>query len=303
MKLNVSFCHKNFLTPFILVSGIVVKTDEIIKVGKKKSCAGITTKSFSLKPRKGHPPPTITKFNAGFLNAVGLRNPGIKKAVNIIKVLKQKLKKPVIASIFGSQLSEFSSLVEKISTAKPDIIELNLSCPNVDDEFGKPFALDPLMTALAVLEVKKNLKKIPLVVKLSANTPDLPKVAYEAAKAGADGFSLINTIGPGLLLNIKLRKPILSNRVGGVSGPAIKPIALRAVYEVYKTVKLPLIGIGGISSGYDAIEMIMAGASLVGIGSAIFTYGYQIFDKIEKELITFCQKEKIKTLEEIRGCI
>lgn len=301
--LSTKFCQVNFPTPLISVSGIVESLDENLKLAKIKGVGGITTKSISLLPRVGNPPPIIVSYQIGYLNAVGLRNPGVKKAKKEITLFKKKVKKPIIASIFAGQLSEFSILAQKIAKSNPDLIELNLSCPNVDDEFGKPFAIDPLLSALAVIEVKKVVKKIPIIAKLSPNTPDLKKVCFEIEQAGVDAISAINTVGPGMILDFNKRKSFLSHGVGGVSGAAIKPIALRCINDIYKTVKIPIIGMGGVGSGKDVLEMIMAGATLVGIGSAIYKDGYSIFDKVLTQVEDLMKENKIKTLKSIRGII
>jgi len=303
INLTTKFCQRYFSSFLVSASGIVVDLKENIKLGKIKGVGGITTKSISLYPRIGHPLPIIAKYQAGYINAVGLKNPGLKKASKELITLKQKTKKNIIASIFAGQLNEFPILAQEIAKTKPDFIELNLSCPNVDDEFGKPFATDPLLSAMAVLEVKKVVKDIPVIAKLTPNTPDLKKVAYEVEQAGVDAICAINTVGPGMLINIKTRKLILSHGVGGVSGTAIKPIALRCVNDIYKTVKIPIIGMGGINSGKDALEMIMAGATLVGIGTAVYEGGYQVFDKIIEEMKVVMKQEKINSLKEIRGIV
>jgi dihydroorotate dehydrogenase (NAD+) catalytic subunit len=303
INLNTSFCKLKFSSPLVSVSGIVVDVPQIIRLAKLKGVGGVTTKSVSISPREGNPIPRVASFGIGYINSVGLRNPGIKGAVLEMKELKKEIKKPVIASIFAFQIMEFPLLASEIATSKPDFIELNLSCPNVDDEIGRSFATDPLLSAIAVMEVKKVVKDIPIIVKLTPNTPDLKRVAYEVEKAGADAISAINTVGPGMTIDLKRRRPILGSRVGGISGQAIKPIALRCVNDIYKTVKIPIIGIGGVSSGKDAIEMIMAGATLVGIGSAIYQGGQQIFDKILLEMKEICQSEKINSLKKIKGII
>jgi len=303
LRLAVNFCKVRFPTPFIVPSGIVVNPKEISKLSQIKGIGGLTSKSYSTLPRKGHPLPNLVSFKIGYMNAIGLTNPGIKKAKREIQFIKERTNKPVIASIFAGQLSEFAILTKEIAQAKPDFIELNMSCPHVDDEFGRPLACDPLMSAMAVAEVKKVVKNIPIIAKLTPNTPELKRVAFEIEKAGVDAISAINTIGPGVLINIKNKKPVLGHGVGGVSGPAIKPIALRCVNDIYKTVKVPIIGMGGVSSGKDALEMIMAGATLVGIGSAIYQGGYQVFNKIIKQLKETAKKEKITSLKKIRGVI
>lgn len=303
MKISVSFCNVKFSTPFISVSGIVVDVPQIIKLAQLKGVGGVTTKSMSILPREGNPIPRIASFGIGYINSVGLRNPGIKEAVLEMKELKKEIKKPIIASIFAFQMMEFPLLASEIATSKPDFIELNLSCPNVDDEIGRSFATDPLLSAIAVMEVKKVVKDIPIIVKLTPNTPDLKRVAYEVEKAGADAISAINTVGPGMVIDLKRRRPILGNRIGGISGQAIKPIALRCVNDIYKTVKIPIIGMGGVSSGRDAIEMIMAGATLVGIGSAVYQGGQQIFNVINNEMKEYLKVEKINSLKKIIGII
>ena len=303
INLTTKFCGVKFSTPFVSVSGIVVDLSQNINLASIKGVGGITTKSISLLPREGHAIPRVASFGIGYLNSVGLKNPGVEIGIKEIVKLKKITKKPIIASIVGFQLQDFPLLAEKVAKAEPNFIELNLSCPNVDDEIGKPFATDPLLSAIVVLEVKKVVKNIPIIVKLTPNTPDIKKVAHEVEEAGADAISGINTVGPGMLIDINKGKPILGARVGGVSGPAVKPIALRCINDIYKTVKIPIIGMGGISSGKDAIEMIMAGATLVGIGSAVYQYGQKVFDKILLETKTLMQEKNISSLKKIRGIV
>ncbi len=303
MNTSVSFCHVRFPTPLISVSGVVVDVPQIIKLAQLEGVGGVTTKSTSILPREGNPVPRIASFGVGYVNSVGLRNPGIKKAISEMKELKKGIKKPIIASIFAFQMMEFPILAADIAKSKPDCIELNLSCPNVDDELGRSFATDPLLSAIAVMEVKKVVKDIPIIAKLTPNTPDLKRVAHEVEEAGADAIAAINTVGPGLVIDLKKRKPVLGNRVGGVSGKAIKPVALRCVNDIHKTVKIPIIGIGGVSSGMDAIEMMMAGATLVGVGSAIYQGGQQIFNVINSEIKDYMKKEKAQSLKKIIGTI
>ena len=301
INLAVTFCRIKFSTPLISVSGIVVNPKEIIKLAQEGGVGGVTTKSISIFPRKGHPAPQILSFKIGFINSVGLKNPGVKKGKEEILSLKKFIQKPIIVSIFASRLSEFSVLAKEVIEARPDLIEVNLSCPNVESEFGKPFATDPFLAAAAILEVKRVVKKIPVIAKLSPNTPELKRVAFEVEKAGADAISAINTLGPGMIIDIRKKKPILGNKMGGVSGPAIKPIAIRCVYEVYETVKIPIIGIGGITDWKDAIEMMMAGASLIGIGSAIYLRGYKVFKEIEDGIKDFLKKEGYTSVSQLVG--
>jgi len=303
INLRTTFCKVFFPSPLISVSGIVVELAQNIKLAQIKGVGGITTKSISILPREGHPIPRVASFGIGIINSVGLKNPGIDQGIKDIITLNKKTKKPIIASIVGFQLRELPILAKRIAVAKPDFIELNLSCPNVDDEIGRSFATDPLLSAIAVMEVKKVVKDIPIIVKLTPNTPDLKRVAFEVEEAGADAISAVNTVGPGMIIDFKKRKPVIGNRIGGLSGPAIKPIALRCINDIYKTVKIPIIGMGGVSNGQDALEIIMAGATLVGVGVAVYKGGQQIFDKILEEMKKICKEEKIKSLKNIRGII
>ncbi len=303
VNLKTNFCGVQFSTPFVSVSGIVVDLSQNIKLSQVKGIGGITPKSISLLPREGNPVPHIASFGIGYLNSVGLRNPGVEKGVADLISLKKATKKPIIASIVGFQIKELPILAQKVAVAKPDFIELNLSCPNVDDEVGRPFATDPLLAAIIVYEVKKVVENIPIIAKLTPNAIDIKKVAYEVEEAGADAISAVNASGPGMTIDLTKRKPTLGNRVGGISGPALFPLALRCVNDIAKTVKIPIIGLGGVSNGKDALAMIMAGATLVGIGSAVFMRGHNVFDFVADELCTICKEQNIRSLRKIRGII
>jgi len=184
----------------------------------------------------------------------------------------------------------------------PDIIEVNISCPNVEDEFGKPFACS-VVDASKVTKAVRATTKRPVIVKLSPNVSNIGEIAKACASEGADGFTVINTVGPGMAIDIDLRMPILANKVGGVSGPAIKPIAVKCVYDVYKATKLPIVGTGGILTGLDAIEIMMVGARLVGIGTMVYYREVSGFKKVVKEMAEWCDKNGVKNLEEIIGCV
>ncbi len=303
VNLETKFCGVRFPTPLVQVSGIVHTPPAFLALAKEPGLGGITWKSVSVNPRAGYPSPVVAAFPGGYINAVGLKNPGMKQAIPEIKSVKKQIKIPLIASIVAFQLSELPVLAREIVKAQPDLVEINLSCPNVDDEIGRPFATDPLLTALAVMEVKKIVKKIPVIAKLTPNVIDIKEIALACEEAGADGISAINTAGPGLLIDYKTRKPRISNKVGGISGAAIKPLALRCVWQIANTVKIPVIGMGGINSGIDAVEMIMAGATLVGVGTAVFGKGNSVFGKIFQEMQIVMQEEKIKDLGSIRNSI
>jgi dihydroorotate dehydrogenase (NAD+) catalytic subunit len=298
--LSTSLAGIKLRNPTVLASGILGTTGSSLIRVAKEGAGAVTTKSVSLKERKGHPTPVITTFDAGMLNAVGLSNPGVEESLPEIEKAVEGAGVPVIASIFASTVKEFGEIVEKVSEAGPHIIEVNISCPNVQDEFGRPFACDPGISSLLIKKVKKK-TKLPVFVKLSPNVSSIAEVAMAVKKEGAEGITAINTVGPGMQINIEAARPVLSNGAGGVSGPAIKPIAVRCVYDIYKATKLPIIGTGGVTNARDAIEMIMAGASAVGVGTGIYYRGTKIFGEICKGMEEFMEKEGYSSIEEMRG--
>ncbi len=298
--LNTELAGVRLENPTVVASGIMGNTGSALHFCAKSGAGALTTKSISLEPRKGHNNPTVLRFDKGLINAIGLTNKGAKESLNAIVHAIEVSKKPVIASIFGSTIKEFGDVTKIISQAKPHIIEVNISCPNVEAEFGKPFGTDPDTSAAVTKIVKKN-TKIPVFMKLSPNVANIGEIAKAVKKAGADGITAINTVGPGMLIDIKTAQPILHNKVGGISGPAIKPIAVRCVYDIYKATKLPIIGTGGITYGSDAIEMIMAGASAVGIGSSVYYRGINVFRKVSDEIEHFMVKEGYNSIKEMRG--
>lgn len=269
-NLRVNFCGVNFHPPLILPSGILTTKRDFLNA-QSVGAGGITTKSYSFYPRPGHAPPVVAKYGAGVINSVGLRNAGIAEAKKHIREFKNSLTIPIFISLVAEKIKDYVQLVLHLLPLKPAFIELNLSCPNVDDEWGKPLATQTESAYEVVKKIKKLVdNKVKIIAKLSPNVPSIKEVAIAVESAGADAISAINTVGPGMLIDIKSRKPILGARMGGVSGSALKPIALRCVYEIYEEVNIPIIGIGGISKAEDAIEMFMAGATLIGVGSAIY---------------------------------
>ncbi len=286
--------------PTILASGVRGVTGSSLVYISKQGAGAVTTKSISLNERKGHPNPVIATYGQGMINAVGLSNPGVKETLPEIEYAVKNASVPVIASIFASTITEFGKVAEEISSAKPDIIEVNISCPNVEDEFGRPFAHDPGISTVIIKKIKK-VTNIPVFAKLTPNVSRIGEIAKAVEKGGADGITAINTVGPGMIINIESATPILSNKVGGVSGPAIKPIAVKCVYDIHKATKLPIIGTGGVLTGRDAIELIMAGASAVGIGSGVYYRGTDIFSKVGEEIKAFMETEGYHSINEMRG--
>ncbi|MBN2423133.1 dihydroorotate dehydrogenase [Candidatus Woesearchaeota archaeon] len=298
--LSTELCGIKLNNPLILASGIMGVTASSLANVVKNGAGAVTIKSIGPEERKGHPCPVITTWEAGMMNAVGLSNAGIDRGIEEIKKFKEMCDAPIIGSVFAFKQSLFGELTEKISTVNPDLIEINISCPNVESEAGTPFALD----AKAAYSVTKHVKektKIPVIVKLSPNSLNIKEIAKECEKAGADAINMGNTLGPGLLINIETAKPILANKFGGISGPAIKPIALKRVWDVYEAVKIPIIGTGGVTNGRDAVEMLMAGATAVGLGTAVYSRGIDVFNKINDEIKGFMKKNNYKSIKEMIG--
>lgn len=292
-----------FSNPLISAAGKWAWTAERCTHIVDGGAGGITLKSFSTLIRKGHPEPIIIHTEHYTLNAVGLPSEGFEVVQKDLTPFLQDRPVPVIASIFGETVERFGEAVSVFSALPLDAIELNISCPNVQDDHGRPFSYAPQTAAAAVAAARKSAPSIPLFAKLSPNIPDIAAIALACAEAGCNGFTLVNTLGPGLAIDIDSRSPILSNKTGGMSGPALKPIAVRCVADVYKATegKLPIIGTGGVQSGADALELMMAGASLVGIGTAVLTQGYDIFRTVADEMTAWCEKQGVKNVEEIIG--
>ncbi|MCL4339187.1 dihydroorotate dehydrogenase [Patescibacteria group bacterium] len=300
-NLNVKYCNVNFNNPFILPSGIITEIPEhrrAIEAG----VGGVTLKSLTFEKREGNPLPRVWKYDCGMINSVGLRNAGIEDGSREIgEFLKSNKNTPVIVSLFATKVKEFLYLVEKIVPLSPQFIELNLSCPNVDDEFGKPLGMEKGAAGKIVKQVKKISEKIPVLAKLSPNVNDIADIAKNCEDSGADGIVAINTVGPGMIIDIEKRKPVLGAKKGGVSGPGILPVTVRCIYEIYEAVKIPIIGMGGISKWQDVVEVVMAGATLVGVGTATYLKGMKVYDELKNGLSSFMAKKNIKGLAELVG--
>lgn len=299
-NLAVNFCGVKFPNPTVLASGVLGVTASSLKNVVRNGAGGVTTKSIWLEEHIGHKNPTMFGTEHYFLNAVGLSDAGMKKAKEetFPEYLKDKLA-PIIGNIVASSMEDFAKLTEEISACGPDIIELNLGCPNVEDQHGKPFSC-VAADAAKVVKLCRGHTKLPLIVKLTPNVSDIATVAKACAAEGADGFCAINTLY-GMGIDINLRRPILTNKSGGLSGPGIKPSAVKAVYDIYKATKLPIIGTGGIMTGEDAIEIMMAGARLVGMGTMVYYRGAEGFGEVVKEMEEWCEANGVRSVEEIIG--
>ncbi|MBU1178138.1 dihydroorotate dehydrogenase [Patescibacteria group bacterium] len=301
MNTKITFLDKEFANPIVTASGVLGVTGAtMVNNVKEKGVGGVTMKSVSVEPREGHPNPTITTGEHFMINAVGLSNAGAENSVKEIKYYKENCQAPLIASVFAGDVEEFGEVTKKISEASPDFIEVNISCPNVEDEFGKPFAADPELAAEVTKIVKEN-TDIKVIVKLSPNVSSIGMIAQAVEAAGADAICAVNTFN-GTLIDVRTREFVLHNKFGGVSGPAIKPMAVKAVYDISQAVKIPIIGTGGVTTGQDVLEMMLAGATLVGVGSAVyFGGGKDVFANMMGEIEQIMKEEGVEDLTEMIG--
>ncbi len=267
ISLAVNIAGLQLKNPVIAASGAFGFGREYSQYFDLNRLGGIAVKGLTPLPRKGNAPPRIAETPAGILNSVGLQNPGVHAFIEKEIPFIRRYDTAIIANASGNTVEEYESMVKILSEADVDAIELNLSCPNVK-QGCMSFGSTPEGVGQVVGRVKRFSKK-PLIVKLTPNVTDITEIAKAAEEAGADTVSLINTL-LGMAIDAKSRRPVLGNVTGGLSGPAVKPVALRMVYQVSKAVKIPIIGMGGISNGTDAVEFLLAGASAIMIGTAGF---------------------------------
>jgi len=256
-------------------------------------------KGTTKEPRFGNPTPRIAECESGMINSVGLQNPGVDKVISEeLPKLKKCFNKKVIANVSGFSIEEYAYTCEKLDKEEQvGILEVNVSCPNVHNG-GMSFGTLPESAAEVTKAVKAVTKK-PVYIKLSPNVTDIVSIAKACEDAGADGISLINTL-LGMCIDLKVKKPVIANKMGGFSGPAIKPVAIRMVYQVYEAVRIPIIGMGGISTAEDVIEMMLAGATGVQVGAANLVNPYCCKDIVE-QLPSVMEKYKINSLKDIIG--
>ncbi len=300
--LDQKFLGLQMRNPLVLASGILGTSPSLMTRCALEGAGGITSKSCGPEPRAGHGNPVAFAWDGGVINAIGLTNPGAQEEVLLLRETKKRLAAvgvPLFASIFAPTVDHFGEVARVISEAEPDLIEINISCPNVGSEFGVPFSAS-IESAAAVTHAVRQAVSLPISVKLAPNVPNIGEIAHAAVEEGADAITAVNTM-PAMLIDAYAAMPVLRNQTGGLSGSALKPIALRCVAEIFSRVSVPIIGTGGVSSGLDAAEMIMAGATLVGIGSAVWRDGPATFERIAGELQAFMDEEGHNRLEEMRG--
>ena len=304
--LQTPFLNHLLTTPLVLASGIWGTTVSLLLRAAQGGCGAVTAKSCGPVPRAGHVNPSCVAWDHGLINAIGLANPGAAEEVGLLRQAKAELVPlgvPLIASIFAGTAAEFGDVARIVAQARPDFIEVNISCPNVGSEFGEPFAANPQSAAEVTAFVVEAAAPhaIPVIVKLAPNVPSIGRIARAVVEAGADALCAVNTM-PGLIIDAESGQTVLANRSGGLSGPALKPIALKAVYDARRACPdIPIIGTGGVSSGQDAIEMLMAGATAVGVGSAIYYRGGDTLSLIRDEMLAWMAAHHITSLDDIRG--
>ncbi len=303
LDISVDLCGYRLPNPTVLASGILGLSHSVLTRVAQSGAGAVTTKSCSLKPRSGYPNPTVLDWGPGLINAVGLSNPGVEVMVEEIQAAKAVLAPlgvPVIASIFADTIYDFGTITRFISEAEPDILEVNVSCPNLDNRYQQMFAADPYVSAQVTRRVKRY-TDTPVLVKLSPNVTDIAKIAQTVVEAGADGITAINSVGPGLIIDVETRRPVLAHGTGGLSGPAIRPIAVRCVHDICRAVDVPVVATGGVMSGRDIVEMLLVGATAVSIGSGIRYRGMAVFQKACEELKEYMAQQGHDTLASLRG--
>ncbi len=296
---SVNFCGVTFKNPVITASGTYGFGREYGEYVDLNRLGGITCKGLTLKMREGNKPPRIAETPAGILNSVGLQNPGVRYFAKQELMRLKKYDTNIIANIAGNTIEEYCEMAEILSDTDVHLIEMNISCPNVK-QGGAAFGTCPKTVEEITSAVRKRCKK-PLIVKLSPNVTDICEIARAAQSGGADALSLINTL-LGMKIDINTRRPILANNVGGLSGPCVKPVAVRMVWQVKRAVNLPIIGMGGIASAEDAVEFLLAGASLVSVGTYNFVDPYVTLKVIEG-IEQYMQAHGISDVSELVGAV
>ena len=299
VDLRTSLCGVQLDNPVIPASGTFGFGYEFNDIYDINILGAISIKGTTKEPRFGNATPRIAECTAGLINSIGLQNPGVDKVIAYeIPKLRETYRKPIISNVSGFSIAEYVECCEKINTVKDvDIIEVNISCPNVHNG-GMSFGTQAKNAAEVVGAVRKVTTK-PLFIKLTPNVTDIVEIAKACEDAGADGISLINT-SQGMRIDLKRRKPVIANKIGGFSGRAIFPIALKMVYQVYEAVKLPIMGMGGVATAEDVIEMMLAGATAVQVGAENLVNPYACRDIINN-LPQVMEKYKINSLTEIIG--
>ncbi len=302
--LAVDFCGLSFNSPLVLLSGCVGFGEEYTRVKgfSNRDAGAVCLKGTTLEPRLGNPPHRVYETPDGLLNAIGLQNPGVDRVIGEILPQLDFSETRFIANIAGATLEDYYEVTRRFDDSPVDAIEINISCPNVKAG-GVAFGNDPDMSARVVETCRKATKK-PLITKLSPNQTDIAQNARRCIEAGSDAFSVINTL-MGMAIDVESRTPLIGNNQGGLSGPAIKPVALLKVHQVYQVCRehaIPIIGQGGVCSAEDALEFLIAGASAVGVGTALF-YDPLICRKINAGIQDYLERHELATVAQLTGTL
>jgi len=297
--LSIDLCGVVLKNPTVLASGILGACKATLARAAAAGAGAVTMKSVSEEPREGHKNPTVITFEAGMMNAVGYSNPGIEEAVKEFADLSD-VSSPVIASVIGQSAEQFARVAERMAELAFAAIELPLSCPHTPG-YGTLAGQGTPEATEAITAAVRGVTEKPIFVKVSPNIPALAEVCRAAEAAGADAITAVNSLGPGMIINIEARAPVLDFKMGGVTGAALRPVATRCVYDIYEAVKIPVIGTGGVSTGRHAIELMMAGARAVGVGTAVYMEGPEVFGKIAREMREWMEANGVEKVEELIG--
>jgi len=298
-RLAVEIAGLRLQNPTMLAAGILGLSGASMIEVIDNGAGAVVSKSLGLKPREGYPNPAVVQVNCGLLNAMGLPNPGVREFVEEIGEVKQaRADVPIIVSVYGFSAEEFAEAARVVAKAGADALELNVSCPHVK-KTGSEIGQSPSLVADVVQKVKGVVDK-PVIVKLTPNVADIVEVAKAGVEAGADAVTAINTVRA-MAVDVETAQPVLANKVGGLSGSAIKPVAVRCVYELYEGVDVPIIGCGGVTTWRDAVEFMLAGASAVQIGTAIASKGLGVFKSVAKGMDAYLRGKGLGSVKDIVG--
>ncbi len=299
MNTSVTLAGVTFQNPVTTASGTFGSGMEYSEYVNLSKLGAVTTKGVSNVPWPGNPTPRVAEVYGGMLNAIGLQNPGVDVFINRDIPFLKKQNARIIVNVVGKTTEEYCEVVERLADQDVDMLEINISCPNVK-EGGIAFGQDPKCVEAITSEIKKRAKQ-PVIMKLSPNVTSITEMAKAAEAGGADALSLINTL-TGMKIDINRRAFVLANKTGGLSGPAVKPVAVRMVYQVASAVGLPIIGMGGIANAEDALEFIMAGATMVAVGTANFINPTATIE-IVKGIEDYMKKYNINDINNLIGCV
>jgi len=298
-RLTIEIAELKLRNPTMLASGILGLSGASLREIIENGAGAVVTKSVGLKPRQGYPNPAVVQVSCGLLNAMGLPNAGIQDFVEEIREVKQfRVNVPIIVSVYGFSAEEFAKVARVAQKAGADAFELNVSCPHVK-KTGSEIGQSPSLVAEVVEKVKAAVKK-PVILKLTPNVADIAEIAKAGVKAGADAVTAINTVRA-MKIDVETAQPVLANKIGGLSGPAIKPVAVRCVYEIYETVDVPIIGCGGVTTWQDAVEFMLAGASAVQIGTAIASKDLGVFKSVTRGIDSYLHRKGFRSVKDIVG--